>query len=58
MKKIFRLLTLTATAELTPNRKSYQVSEPEIQFHMMEEMYGALRMYTCAEKTKFLDKDD
>ena len=34
-KKYFRLLTLTATAELTLNRKSYQLSKPEIEFHVM-----------------------
>ena len=39
--------------QLTPNRKSYQLSKPEIEFHMMEEMYVALCMCTCAEKTVF-----
>ena len=56
-KKNLRLLTLTATAQLTQNRKSYQLSKPEIEFHMMEEMYAALRMCTCAEKMTFLGKD-
>ena len=58
LKKCLRLLTLTATAQLTPNRKSYQLSKPEIEFHMMEEMYAALCMCTCAEKTTFFGKDD
>ena len=53
-----RLLTLTAMAQLTPNRKSYQLSKPEIEFHVMKEMYAALRMCTYAEKTTFLSKDD
>ena len=44
LKKCLRLLTLTATAQLTPNRKSYQLSKPEIEYHVMEEMYAALRM--------------
>ena len=58
-KKYFRLLTLTATAQLTLNRKSYQLSKPDIElFHVMEEMYAALRMCACAEKTTFLGKDD
>ena len=32
--------------------------KPEIKFHVMEEMYAALRLCTCAEKTTFLGKDD
>ena len=38
------LLTLKATAQLTPNQKFYQLSKPEIEFHVMEEMYAALCM--------------
>ena len=49
LKKCLRLLTLTATAQLTPNQKSYQLSKPEKEFHVMEEMYAALRMHMCAE---------
>ena len=55
---MFTTPTLTATAQLTPNWKSYQLSKPEIEFHVMEEMYAALFMCTCAEKTTFLGKDD
>ena len=43
-KKYLHLPILTATVQLTPNRKSYQPSIQEIKFHMMEEMYAALRM--------------
>ena len=57
-KKYLQLLTLTATAQLNPNRKSYQLSKPEIEFHMMEDMYAALPMCTFAEKTTFFGKDD
>ena len=57
-KKYFRLLTLTATAQLTPNRKFYQLSKPEKEFHLMEEMYTASQMRMSAEKTTFLGKDD
>ena len=32
--------------QLTVNRKCYQVLEPEIEFHMMNKMYAALRMQT------------
>ena len=58
LKKILQLLTLTATSQLTPNRKSYQLFKLEIEFHVMEEMYAASHMRMCAEKTKFLGKDD
>ena len=44
LKKNLRLLTLTATEQLTLNRKSYQLSKPKIECHVMEEMYAALRM--------------
>ena len=57
-KKCLRLLTLTTTTQLTPNRKSYQLSKPEKELHVMEEMYAASRIRMCAEKTKFLGKDD
>ena len=45
VNKIFTTLTLAATAQLTPNRKSYQLSEPEIEINVMEDMYAALHMY-------------
>ena len=38
---ILKSLTLTATAQLTPNRKSYQLSKAEIELDTMEEMYTA-----------------
>ena len=44
-------------AQLTPKRKSYQLSKPEIEFHVMEEMYVALCMRTCAKKTTFVGKE-
>ena len=49
---------MTATAQLTSNWKSYQLSEPEIEFDEMEEMYPALRMHLCEEKTILLGKYD
>ena len=52
-----RLPTL-ATAQLTPNQKFYQLSKPEIEFHVIEEMHVALCRCTCAEKTIILGKDD
>ena len=41
-KKHLRLLILTVKAQLTANRKSYQLSKPEIEFHVMEEIYAVL----------------
>ena len=58
LKKSVWLLTLTATAQLTLNRKSYQLFKPEIEFHLMEEMYAALPVCMCAEMTTFLGKDN
>ena len=55
---MFTTPTLTATAQLTPNWKSYQLSKLEKEFHVMEEMYAASRMRMSAEKTTFLGKDD
>ena len=49
---------MTATAQLTSNRKSYQLSKPKKEFHVMEEMYAASRMRMHAVKTTFLAKDD
>ena len=50
-KKRLWLLTLTATAQLTLNRKSYQLSKPEIEFHVMEEMFAA---FTHVQKRRHL----
>ena len=55
LKKILRLLTLTATAQLTPNQRSYQLSKQEIESHMIKEMYTALRKRTCEEKKTTFD---
>ena len=49
---------VTATAQLTPNRKPYQLSKAEIDLDMMKEMYAASCMRMCAEKTTFLGKYD
>ena len=39
----------------TPYLDSHSTTDPkpEIEFPLMQEMYGALCMYTCAEKTTF-----
>ena len=38
--------------QLTVNRKCYQVLKPEIEFHMMNEIYAALRMRTHIQKRR------
>ena len=38
--------------QLTVNRKCYQVLKPEIEFHMMNEIYAALRMCTHIQKRR------
>ena len=54
LKKCLLLLTLTVPAQLTQNWKSCQLSKPDIELHVMEEMYAALCMCMCAEKTTFI----
>ena len=41
-----------------PNWKSYLLSKPEKEFHVMEEMYAASQMRMSAEKTTFLGRHD
>ena len=41
------------SAWLTQNRKCYQLSKLEIEIAVMKEMYTALGMHTCSEKTTF-----
>ena len=38
--------------QLTVNRKCYQVLKPEIEFHMMNEIYAALRICTHIQKRR------
>ena len=57
-KHVYDSSPATATAQLTPNRKTYQLSKAEIEFNVVEEMYVASRMRMSAEKTIFLGKDD
>ena len=40
-------------SETDPNQKYYQLSKLEIEFAVMKEMYAALGMHTCSEKTTF-----
>ena len=40
-----------------PNWKSYLLSKPEKEFHVMEEMYAASQMGMSAEEMTFLGKD-
>ena len=52
------LLTLTATHQLMSNRICYQVSEPEMEFPMIDIIYTALPMHAQTEKTTFSCKDN
>ena len=50
--------TVTATPLLMFNRKWYQASKPEMEFHMINITYVALHMHAQTEKTTFSCKDD
>ena len=52
---VWLLLTMTATPQLMLNRKRYQASKPEMEFHMINMMYAALPMRAT---TTFSCKDD
>ena len=58
LKKMFTTPHLDSHNTTDPNQKSYQLSKPEKEFHMMEEIYVASRMHMCEEKTTLLGKDD
>ena len=51
------LHTLTAKQELMSNRICYQVSKPEMEFHMIDVIYGVLPMRAQTEKMTFSWKD-
>ena len=55
---MFTTLNLDSHSTTDPNRKSYQLSKPEIEFHVMDEMYVALCMCAYAKKTTFVGEDD
>ena len=44
---------MTATPQLMLNRKGYQVSKPEMEFHMINIISVALPMHAQTEKTTF-----
>ena len=50
--------TLTATQQMMLSLKCYQVSKPEIEFHIMNIMYAELHMRTHTENTSFSCKDN
>ena len=53
LKKEDDPLTVTATPQLMSNRICYQVSKPEMEFHMMNIIYAKLPMPTQTEKMPF-----
>ena len=52
------LFTVTAAPRLMLNRKWYQASKPEMEFHMMNMIHAALPMRAQREKTILKCKDD
>ena len=49
---------MTATPQLMINRKWYQASEPEMEFHMINMIYAALSMRARLERSIFLTGRD
>ena len=58
LKFFLWLLTVTAIPQLMLNRKWYQASKPEMEFHMINITYAALHMREQTENTTFACKDD
>ena len=52
------LFSITAKPQLMLNRKWYQASKPEMEFHMINIIYAALSIRAQTEKTTFSCKDD
>ena len=48
-------MKLTARARVTPSRKCYHLSKPEIEFNV-EEMYSTLQMHTLQERQLFMQR--
>ena len=53
LKFFWWLLTVTATPQLMLNRKWYQVSTPEMEFHIINITYAALLLHAQTERTTF-----
>ena len=49
-------LILTATPQMMLSRKCYQVSKPEIEFHIMNIMYAALHMRAYRKDDIFMQR--
>ena len=49
---------MTATPQLMLSRKLYQVSKPEMEFHMINIIYAALPMCAQTVNMTFPCKDD
>ena len=49
---------MTATPQLMLNRKWYQASKPEMEFHMINMLYAVLPLRARTEKTTFSCKDN
>ena len=58
LKKMFMTPHLDSYSTTDLDQKSYRLSKPEKEFHVMEEMYAALCMCAYAKKMTFFSKDD
>ena len=58
LKFFWWLLTVTATPQLMLNRKLFQDSKPEMEFHMINIIYAEFSIRAQTEKTTFSCKDD
>ena len=52
------LLPLTFTEELRPNWNCYQLSQPEIEFAIVEKLCSIVHALMCRKKMAFVGKDD
>ena len=50
--------SLTVARQLISNRICYQLSKPEMEFHMIDITYAAMHMRAQTKKTTFSWKDD
>lgn len=51
--KMTQKVTLTAAAQLTPNWKSHQMSNPEIEFDMKKCDIGTMHVHVCGKDKIF-----
>ena len=50
------LLPLTVKTQLSPNRNYYQLSQPEIEFAIVENVCGIVHAHLCRKEDIFMQK--